>query len=172
MKSQVLYLMLFLANMVYGFTSVNNLNTLNKFVPNNRNKLVSIKMVDKDLDIQKKFKTPRRYMLLYGATVSLFIIDLVQSVRYPQYNLKILENVQNNLFKEATPSICNISTEYGNMADKYNLDKDDLPKGVGSGFVWDENGHIVTNFHVINKVDNAIVTITDKNMQKKNIKQN
>ena len=60
MKSQVLYLMLFLANMVYGFTSVNNLNTLNKFVPNNRNKLVSIKMVDKDLDIQKKFKTPRR----------------------------------------------------------------------------------------------------------------
>ena len=102
-------------------------------------------------------------MLLYGATVSLFIIDLVQSVRYPQYNLKILENVQNNLFKEATPSICYISTEYGNMADKYNLDKDDLPKGVGSGFVWDDNGHIVTNFHVINKVDNAIVTITDKN---------
>ena len=56
MKSQVLYLMLFLANMVYGFTSVNNLNTLNKFVPNNRNKLVSIKMVDKDLDIQKNLK--------------------------------------------------------------------------------------------------------------------
>lgn len=170
MKSQVLYVMLFLANMVYGFTSVNNLNTLNKLVPNNRNKLVSIKMVDKDLEIQKKIKAPRRYMLLYGATASFCILDLVQNVKYPQYNLKILENVQNKLFKEATPSICYISTEYGNMADKYNLDKDDLPKGVGSGFVWDDNGHIVTNFHVINKVDNAIVTITDKNNAKKEYK--
>jgi S1-C subfamily serine protease len=66
--------------------------------------------------------------------------------------------------------MCYISTEYGNMAEKYNIDKDDLPKGVGSGFVWDNKGHIVTNFHVINKVDSAIVTITDKNNNKKEYK--
>ena len=54
------------------------------------------------------------------------------------------------------------------MADKYNLNKDDLPKGVGTGFIWDKKGHIITNFHVINKVDNAIITITDKNNIKKN----
>ena len=56
------------------------------------------------------------------------------------------------------------------MADKYNLNKDDLPKGVGTGFIWDKKGHIITNFHVINKVDNAIITITDKNNIKKNYK--
>jgi S1-C subfamily serine protease len=56
------------------------------------------------------------------------------------------------------------------MADKYNLNKDDLPKGVGTGFIWDKEGHIITNFHVINKVDNAIITITDKNNNKKNYK--
>jgi S1-C subfamily serine protease len=56
------------------------------------------------------------------------------------------------------------------MADKYNLNKEDLPKGVGTGFLWDKEGHIITNFHVINKVDNAIITITDKNNVKKNYK--
>jgi S1-C subfamily serine protease len=56
------------------------------------------------------------------------------------------------------------------MADKYNLNKEDLPKGVGTGFVWDKEGHIITNFHVINKVDNAIITITDKNNVMKNYK--
>ena len=45
-----------------------------------------------------------------------------------------------------------------------------MPKGVGTGFIWDKKGHIITNFHVINKVDNAIITITDKNNIKKNYK--
>lgn len=164
--------------MVHGFTSttsVNNLSALNG-IKNRKaicthNKLISFKMrsdIDSsDTKTLDTIKTQRRYMLLYSATASLCILNLVQSVKYPQYNLKVLENVQNKLFKEATPSICYISTEYGSMADKYNLDKDDLPKGVGSGFVWDNKGHIVTNFHVINKVDSAIVTITYKNNKKR-----
>jgi len=185
MRSRVIYLMFFLASMVHGFTSTtlaNNLSALNG-IKNRKaigtyNKLRNFKM-SSDIDSSdtkttaKKLdtiKTPRRYMLLYGATASLCILNLFQNAKYPQHNLKILENVQNKLFREATPSICYISTEYGSMADKYNLDKDDLPKGVGSGFVWDNNGHIITNFHVINKVDSAIVTITDKNNNKKEYK--
>jgi len=178
MRSQIIYSMLFLANIAYGFTSVNNLSTLNGIkngkLPRNYNKLRSVKMIsdnsNKNIDTLNKLKTPRRYMLLNGSIGSLCIINLVMSVNYPQYSLKFLENLQNKLFNEATPSICYISTEYGNLADKYNLDKDDLPMGVGSGFVWDDKGHIVTNFHVINKVDNAIVTITDKNNIKKEYK--
>ena len=79
-----------------------------------------------------------------------------------------IEKAQANIFYNAVPSVCYISTEYNNMADKYNLNKDDLPKGVGTGFIWDKKGHIITNFHVINKVDNAVITITDKNNNKKN----
>ena len=184
MRSQVIYSLLFLVNIVHGFTStisVNNLSTLNgiknRKAIDTHNKLRSFKMSN-NIDSSEKdsaktldtIKTPRRYMLLYGATASLCILNLFQTIKYPQNNLKILENVQNRLFKDATPSICYISTEYGSMADKYNLNKDDLPKGVGSGFVWDNKGHIVTNFHVINKVDSAIVTITDKNNKKKEYK--
>jgi S1-C subfamily serine protease len=53
------------------------------------------------------------------------------------------------------------------MAQQLNLGSENLPKGVGSGFVWDNAGHIVTNFHVINKVDTALVTLTNKNGETK-----
>ena len=170
MRSQIIYSLLFLVNIVHGFTSVNNLSALNTIkirkTISSYNKMGTIKMAIEN----GEYKTPRRYALLYGTTASLCILNLFQTIKYPQNNLKILENVQNRLFKDATPSICYISTEYGSMADKYNLNKDDLPKGVGSGFVWDNSGHIITNFHVINKVDSAIVTITDKDNNKKEYK--
>lgn len=73
-----------------------------------------------------------------------------------------LEDEQVKLFEEAVPSVCFISTEYTTVAASLNLDPTQLPKGVGSGFVWDDRGHIVTNFHVINKVDTAGVTLTLK----------
>ena len=108
----------------------------------------------------------RNIMLLYLGTNLLGINSIFL------YNniLPNIEKKQSNIFYNSIPSVCYISTEYTSMADKYNLNKDDLPKGVGTGFVWDKEGHIITNFHVINKVDNAIITITDKNNNKKNYK--
>lgn len=35
------------------------------------------------------------------------------------------------------------------------------PKGTGSGFIWDEAGHVVTNFHVIAGANEAIVKLAD-----------
>ncbi|MCG2711839.1 MAG: S1C family serine protease [Candidatus Omnitrophica bacterium] len=29
----------------------------------------------------------------------------------------------------------------------------EVPQGAGSGFIWDKQGHIVTNFHVIYQAD-------------------
>jgi len=81
--------------------------------------------------------------------------------------IKFIEEEQTIIFEKSISSVCFISTEYTSMADKYNLNKEDLPKGVGTGFIWDKKGHIITNFHVINKVDKAYVTITDKKNNKK-----
>lgn len=33
--------------------------------------------------------------------------------------------------------------------DSFTLDVFEVPQGSGSGFVWDKDGHIVTNYHVI-----------------------
>ena len=35
----------------------------------------------------------------------------------------------------------------------------DVPQGTGSGFVWDDRGHIVTNYHVIRNAAAADVTL-------------
>lgn len=37
----------------------------------------------------------------------------------------------------------------------------DVPRGTGTGFLWDEVGHVVTNFHVINQSDRQFVTLSD-----------
>jgi S1-C subfamily serine protease len=36
-----------------------------------------------------------------------------------------------------------------------------VPKGTGSGFIWDEAGHVVTNFHVIAGANEATVKLAD-----------
>ena len=51
--------------------------------------------------------------------------------------LSILEEAQADLFDKVVPSVCYISTEYTSMATQLNLDASQLPKGVGTGFVWD-----------------------------------
>lgn len=43
-----------------------------------------------------------------------------------------------------------------------------VPKGTGSGVVFDDNGHIVTNYHVVQGNDKIVVTLADgKNLSAK-----
>ena len=37
-----------------------------------------------------------------------------------------------------------------------------VPQGTGSGFVWDELGHIITNCHVIKGASKLRVTLSDQ----------
>jgi S1-C subfamily serine protease len=37
-----------------------------------------------------------------------------------------------------------------------------VPRGSGSGFVWDDRGHIVTNFHVIDEGDKFMVSLPNQ----------
>jgi S1-C subfamily serine protease len=38
----------------------------------------------------------------------------------------------------------------------------EVPAGSGSGFVWDEDGHVVTNFHVVDRARSLTVTFQDQ----------
>jgi S1-C subfamily serine protease len=70
---------------------------------------------------------------------------------------------QNNIavFKTASPSVVNI-TALGYERDFFSFDVQQVPRGTGTGFVWDEQGHIVTNFHVIQDASAARVTLADQ----------
>ncbi len=65
------------------------------------------------------------------------------------------------LFKRVSPSVVHITTlEVGREFFSRNLQQ--VPRGTGTGFVWDSGGHIVTNFHVIQGGNAATVTLADQ----------
>jgi S1-C subfamily serine protease len=45
--------------------------------------------------------------------------------------------------------------------DAFSLNVQEVPEGTGSGFVWDQDGHIVTNYHVVRGAQAAKVTLAD-----------
>ncbi|GJP30251.1 hypothetical protein CLOM_g90 [Closterium sp. NIES-68] len=67
------------------------------------------------------------------------------------------------LFKETTPSVVNI-TNLAVSRDALTLDVLEVPQGSGSGFIWDELGHIVTNYHVIANAADIRVTLSDSSV--------
>ena len=64
------------------------------------------------------------------------------------------------LFKEAQRSVAFITTQVERV-DYWTRNVFEVPAGSGSGFVWDDRGHVVTNFHVVQDADSAKVTIGD-----------
>ena len=72
------------------------------------------------------------------------------------------------LFRQASPSVVNI-TAIGVERDLFSLNLYQIPQGSGSGFVWDINGDIITNFHVIQEADAAQVTLADQSNWKARI---
>src|SRR5258706_8169748 len=75
----------------------------------------------------------------------------------------LAEDEQNNIavFKAASVSTVNITT-LETQRGFFSLNVTQVPKGTGTGFIWDDRGHIVTNFHVILGGSGAIVTLSDQ----------
>eukprot|EP00250_Pteridium_aquilinum_P013286 c21252_g2_i2 orf=448-1470(+) len=46
--------------------------------------------------------------------------------------------------------------------DAFTLDIMEVPQGSGSGFIWDKNGNVVTNYHVIRGASDLRVTLGDQ----------
>ncbi|KAI8466722.1 MAG: trypsin-like cysteine/serine peptidase domain-containing protein [Monoraphidium minutum] len=65
------------------------------------------------------------------------------------------------LFHRASPSVVNISTT-AEVARLFPLNMMQIPRGVGSGFIWDKAGHVVTNAHVISNATDVKVTLFDQ----------
>jgi len=66
-----------------------------------------------------------------------------------------------DVFKSVSPSVVHITT-LERAASLFSTDVSQVPRGTGTGFMWDERGHIVTNFHVIQGANGARVTLSDQ----------
>jgi S1-C subfamily serine protease len=65
------------------------------------------------------------------------------------------------VFKAASPSVVNITT-LAVARDAFSMNTQQVPRGTGTGFVWDDRGYIVTNFHVVQEASGARVTLADQ----------
>jgi S1-C subfamily serine protease len=61
------------------------------------------------------------------------------------------QRVAVNVYKRVSPAVVHIAVEGANI----------LESGTGSGFVYDRQGHIITNNHVVTHARNIIVTFSD-----------
>ncbi len=77
--------------------------------------------------------------------------------------LTTAEQANIRLFERSRPSVCFITTSTLQQS-FFSRDITEIPRGTGSGFVWDNEGHIVTNFHVIKGADRATVTLSDQSV--------
>jgi len=64
------------------------------------------------------------------------------------------------IFERASPSVVFISTRQRVM-DVWTRNVFSIPRGTGSGFIWDDLGHVVTNNHVIAGASEALVRLSD-----------
>ena len=65
-----------------------------------------------------------------------------------------------DIFRSAAPSVVYI-TSIAVRRNLFSLNVYEIPQGTGSGFIWDRQGRIVTNFHVISDASRLEVTLAD-----------
>jgi S1-C subfamily serine protease len=65
-----------------------------------------------------------------------------------------------DLFERSRNSVVFITTKQA-VVDFWSRNVMSVPRGTGSGFIWDDAGHIVTNFHVIHGASEASIKLVD-----------
>ena len=64
------------------------------------------------------------------------------------------------LFENSRDAVVFITTRQ-HVRDAWTRNIFSVPSGTGSGFIWDDQGHIITNFHVIKGASEATVRLAD-----------
>ena len=72
------------------------------------------------------------------------------------------------LFRQVSPSVVHV-TSVDIRRSGLSMSVHEIPQGTGSGFVWDTEGHVVTNYHVIQAGTQADVTLNDNTVWKAKI---
>lgn len=85
----------------------------------------------------------------------------VPRVVTPREELGTSEKARIALFEATWRSVVHITT-LSVRSDPFRFRALEVPGGTGSGFIWDRQGHIVTNFHVIKGASSARVTFADQ----------
>ena len=72
----------------------------------------------------------------------------------------LLEDEKNNIqiFGDFSSSVINVSNLRYARTGFFSSDVSEVPAGSGSGFLWDDRGHCVTNYHVVKGADLLMIS--------------
>lgn len=87
------------------------------------------------------------FIFLFGCAGNAFA-DKTPADESALANLEPEERKRIAVFETVSPSVVFIKNS-SLQWDIFSLDVYAIPTGAGSGFVWDKNGNIITNFHVV-----------------------
>jgi len=93
---------------------------------------------------------------------TLILVPEVTSARNitPRNELPAEERLVIDVFEKSKRSVVYISTSE-RVRDLWTRNVHSIPRGTGSGFVWDEQGSVITNYHVISGASDARVRLND-----------
>lgn len=89
-----------------------------------------------------------------------FTFALILNAREDTIVLNTQEKQDISVFKKSKDSVVFISI-HQQVRDYWRKSTFDIPKGSGSGFIWNKDGYIVTNYHVIMNASKATVTLNN-----------
>ncbi|MGB0680936.1 MAG: S1C family serine protease [Polyangiales bacterium] len=81
----------------------------------------------------------------------------------PRGDLAAAEKTTVQIFRKAAPAVVYITT-LAVREDIFRRNVMEIPRGTGSGFLWDRRGHVVTNFHVLQGAQAARVHLSDQSV--------
>ncbi len=85
----------------------------------------------------------------------------------PRGDLADHEKTAIEIYKNNLPSVVHVSA-VSLHRDRFSMNSHEIPRGMGTGFVWDDRGHIVTNLHVVDDVlaspGKVLVTLSDRSV--------
>lgn len=90
------------------------------------------------------------------------LLTATATAQTPDYSQFKTNDEENNIeiFKSVSPSVVNI-TNSRLVRSFYAFNPQEVPQGSGTGFVWNADGYIVTNYHVVQQADRVTVTLQD-----------
>ncbi len=117
-------------------------------------------------------------VVLLSILMVLIVVAIIQSLRggrpgltssdfeprptTPRGDLAADEQSTVELFRQSASSVVYVTTTSLAIDRRYNVTE--VPRGTGTGFVWDKKGHLVTNFHVIAGAQNFTVKLADQSV--------
>lgn len=104
----------------------------------------------------------RKVILVSSQALALMLTLAISGYAQASSNFSTIDEENNiQIFKQSNPSVVTV-TNQTLVRDRRSFNLQTVPQGAGTGFVWDQQGVIVTNFHVVEGARKITITLPDQ----------